>query len=156
MKRTGDACLVSSTCEACFADEAPHLLEDISNQGKGEAIMFATRMTMTPLGEAIRQQHSPALLVLVLVALNSLLVLLSGCGSRNALAASVAQAQSVRHVRVHLAPAPTVSTTMRSAQRHLYTFSSSNVGLMQLHLGSGHTLKHPCDEGTREQPAHDL
>jgi len=97
--------------------------------------MFATRMTTTPLGEATRQQHSPPLLVLVLVALNSLLVLLSGCGtpatSRSALGAPVAQAQSVRQVRVHLAPAPTVSTTVRSAQRHLYTFSSSNVGLMQ-------------------------
>ena len=45
--------------------------------------------------------------------------------------APVAQAESVRQVRVHLAPAPTISTAVYVAQRHLYTFSRSNVGLMQ-------------------------
>ena len=92
-------------------------------------------MTTPPLGQAPRQQRSPALLVLASFALCSLLVLLSGCGapgtSKSAVTAPVAQAQSWRQVRVHLAPVPTISTTMRTAQRHLYPFSPSNVGLMQ-------------------------
>jgi virginiamycin B lyase len=83
----------------------------------------------------IREQRSPAFLVLALLALSSLLVLLSGCGtagtSKSAVTAPVAQAQSLRQGRVRLAPAPTISTTVRVAQRHLYPFSTSNVGLMQ-------------------------
>jgi virginiamycin B lyase len=97
--------------------------------------MFATRGATTPLGQARRQQRSPALLVLALVALSSSLVLLSACGtpgtSESAVTAPVAQARSVRQVRVHLAPAPTISTTVRVAQRHLYPFSTIDVGLMQ-------------------------
>jgi len=96
--------------------------------------MVATGRTMTPEGRAVRQQRSPALLVLALFALSSVLVLLSACGtagtSESAVTAPVAQAQIVR--QVHLAPAPIISTTVRTAQRHLYTFSSTiDVGLMQ-------------------------
>jgi virginiamycin B lyase len=94
--------------------------------------MFATRRTTTPEGQATRQQRSPVLLVLALFALGSLLVLYSGCGtpgtSNSAVTPPVAQAQSVQ---VHLAPAPSISTLVRSAQRHLYLFSQSDVGLMQ-------------------------
>lgn len=97
--------------------------------------MFAPRRTTIPEGQAPRQQRSPALLVLALFTLSSLLVLLSSCGapgtSNSAVTASVAQAQSLRQGRVHLAPAPAISTTVRVAQRHLYIFSQSNVGLMQ-------------------------
>jgi streptogramin lyase len=97
--------------------------------------MFATRRTKTPEGQATRQQRSPALLVLALFALSSLFVLLSGCGTpgtgNSAVTAPVTQAQSVRQVRVHLTLAPTISMTVRTAQRHLYTFSTSNAGLMQ-------------------------
>ncbi len=97
--------------------------------------MFATRRTMAPLGQATRQQRSPAFLLLAWFALSSSLVLCGGCDtlgtSKSAVTAPVAQAESVRQVRVHLAPAPTISTTVRGAQRHLYTFSTSNVGLMQ-------------------------
>ncbi len=103
--------------------------------GKGRSDMFATSRTTTPEGQATRQQRAPALLVLALFALGSLLVLLSGCDTpstgNSAVTAPVIQAQSVRQVRVHLAPAPIVSTTVSVAQRHLYTFSTSNVGLMQ-------------------------
>jgi len=100
--------------------------------GEGEAIMFARRRTTTPLGQATWQQGSPACLVRALFALSSLLVLLTGCGtSHTAVTAPVTQAQSTRQVQVHLAPAPTISTTVRIAQRHLYLFSQSNVGLMQ-------------------------
>ena len=96
--------------------------------------MVATGRTTTPEGRAIRQQRSPALLVLALYTLSSVLVLLSACGttgtSESAVTAPVAQAQTVR--QVHLAPAPIISTTVRTAQRHLYTFSSTiDVGLMQ-------------------------
>jgi streptogramin lyase len=97
--------------------------------------MFATCGTTTPLGQATRQQRSLAFRLLAWFALSSSLVLLSGCGtqgsSKSAVTAPVAQAQSVRQVRVHLAPAPTIFTTVRVAQRHLYTFSTSDVGLMQ-------------------------
>jgi virginiamycin B lyase len=92
-------------------------------------------MTTTPLAQTRRQQRSPALLALSSFALCALLVLLSGCaapaGGKSAATVSVAQAQSVRQVRVHLAPAPAISTTVRTAQRHLYAFATSNVGLMQ-------------------------
>ena len=96
--------------------------------------MFATRRTTILLGQAKRQQRSAAFLMQALLALGSLLVLASGCdtGTRNsAVTAPVAQAQFIRQVQVHLAPAPTISTTVRTAQSHLYTFSTSNVGLMQ-------------------------
>ena len=98
--------------------------------------MFAIRRTTTPLGQATRPQRPLACLVLALFALSPLLVLLSGCGTpgtgNSAVTAPVAHAQSVRQMRVHLAPVPTISTTVRVAQRHLYLFSTSNVGLMQL------------------------
>jgi virginiamycin B lyase len=99
-----------------------------------ETIMFATRRAATPLEQARRQQTSPTFLVLALLALSSLLVLLSACGTpgtTSAVTAPVAQAQTVRQVRVHLAPAPTISKTVRPAQRHLYPFSTIDVGLMQ-------------------------
>jgi virginiamycin B lyase len=97
--------------------------------------MCATCRTTTPHGQATRQQRSLAYLMLALCALSSLLVLLSGCGTlstrNSAVPAPVAQAPSLRQVQVHLAPAPTLSTAVRTAQRHLYPFSPSNVGLMQ-------------------------
>src|SRR6266516_509627 len=93
--------------------------------------MFATSRSTTPGGQATRQQRSPALLVLALFVLSSLLVLLSSCDAPGTSNSAVAQAQSLRWVRVHLVPAPTISTTMRVAKRHLYTFASSNAGLMQ-------------------------
>src|SRR5712692_2617110 len=96
--------------------------------------MFAPRRTPTRLGQARRQPRSAAFLLQALLALGSLLVLASGCGtgtSNSAVPAPVAQAQVIRQVQVHLAPAPAISTTVRTAQSHLYTFSTSNVGLMQ-------------------------
>jgi virginiamycin B lyase len=97
--------------------------------------MFAPRRTATAPGHAAIRQRSPALLVVALFTLCSSLVLLSGCGtpssSKSAVTAPMIQAQSVRQVRVHVAPAPIISTTVRVAQRHLYTFATSNVGLMQ-------------------------
>jgi streptogramin lyase len=98
--------------------------------------MFSTRRTTTSEGQDPRPQRPLTCLVLALVALSPLLVLLCGCGtpgpSKSAVTAPVAHAQSLRQVRVHLAAVPTISTTMRVAQRHLYPFSTSNVGLMQL------------------------
>ncbi|HEX9130996.1 MAG TPA: hypothetical protein VF844_01750, partial [Ktedonobacteraceae bacterium] len=93
--------------------------------------MVATRNTTTPEGQATRQQRSPALRVLVLFVLSSLLALLSGCGAPATSNSAVAQTQSLRQVRVHLTQAPTISMTVRIALRHLYTFSTSNAGLMQ-------------------------
>ena len=92
-------------------------------------------MTTTTLGQAPRQQRSPALLVLALFALSVLLMGMSGCGTpatnTSAATVPVAQTQSVQQVQVHLAKVPTISTDVRVAQRHLYTVSTSNVGLMQ-------------------------
>jgi len=69
----------------------------------------------------------------VVLALSALLLLLSGCGSsKSTLTAPVAHAQPVRLGQLSLALAPSISTTMRIAQRRLYSFSRSNVGLMQL------------------------
>jgi virginiamycin B lyase len=81
----------------------------------------------------VREQRSPVFVVLALFALSALLMPMSGCGAagatKSAVTAPVAQAQTVR--QVHLAPAPAISTTVRTAQRHLYLFSTIDVGLMQ-------------------------
>ena len=91
--------------------------------------MFTTSRTTTPPGQATRPQRSP--LALALLALCSSLVLLSSCGTPDTSKSTVTQAPSLRQVQVHLAPAPPISTTVRVAQRHLYTFATSNVGLME-------------------------
>src|SRR5205809_6728339 len=96
--------------------------------------MFATRGTMTSRRQAIRPQRTSAFLVLF--ALCALLVLLGCCSTpgsdTSTVTDPVAQAQSVRQVGMHLAPpTPTILTTVHTAQRHLYTFAGSNVGLMQ-------------------------
>ncbi len=93
--------------------------------------MSTTSRTTTPSGQATRPQRSPALLALALCALCSSLALLSGCGTPVTSKSAVTQAQPLRQMRVHIAPSPTISTTMRVAQRHLYTFDTSNVGLME-------------------------
>jgi len=46
----------------------------------------------------------------------------------------------MRQVQVDLAPAPTISTTVRTAQRRLYLFSQTNVGLMQLAVDAQGTV----------------
>ncbi len=97
--------------------------------------MGATRRSTTPWGHATRRQRESAFVVLALVTLSSLLVLFSGCAPAGSDTSTVtapgAQAQSVRQVRMHLAPTPTILVTVRTARRHLYTFARSNVGLMQ-------------------------
>ncbi len=97
--------------------------------------MFTTGRTTTALGQARRQQRSPAFLLRALLALGSLLVLLAGCGmpgsSNSVETAPVAQAPSVRQVHPHLAAVPSISMNVQTAQRHLYLFAPSNVGLMQ-------------------------
>ncbi len=102
--------------------------------------MFSTRRTTTSEGQDPRPQRAPAFLVMVLFALSSLLMLLTGCGSSRTVTAPVAQAPSMRQVQMYLAPAPTISTTVRTAQRRLYTFSQSNVGLMQLAVDAQGTV----------------
>src|SRR5438105_4792383 len=107
-----------------------------SHSVRREETMFSPRRTTTSEGQDPRPQRPLTCLLLALVALSPLLVLLSGCGtpgtSKSAVTAPVAHTQSLRQMRVHLAPVPTLSTTVRVAQRHLYPFSTSNVGLMQL------------------------
>ncbi|HZT99128.1 MAG TPA: hypothetical protein VFA10_05680, partial [Ktedonobacteraceae bacterium] len=97
--------------------------------------MRTTGRTTTALGQARRQQRSPAFLLRALLALGSLLVLLAGCGmpgsSNSVRTVPVAQAPSVRQVHPHLAPVPSISMNIQTAQRHLYLFAPSNVGLMQ-------------------------
>jgi virginiamycin B lyase len=72
----------------------------------------------------------------VLLVLISLLLILSGCGTQgtsgSAATTAVDQAQSLLRMRVHLVPTPHISTEVRVAQKHVYTVSTSNVGLMQL------------------------
>ncbi len=85
--------------------------------------------------KVISLRRSPAFLVLALCVLSSLLMLLSGCGTpgngKGAVTTPVDQTQSLRKVYPHLAPVPTITTDVRVAQKHLYTVSASNVGLMQ-------------------------
>ena len=98
--------------------------------------MSAIHSIMTPRKQdrrLRRQRRSPVLLVLTLFAFAPLFMLLSGCdtpGSRTN-TANTPGTQSVQQVRVHLAPVTAISTSVRIAQRRLYLFSQSNVGLMQ-------------------------
>jgi virginiamycin B lyase len=72
-------------------------------------------------------------IILTLIAAN-LLILLSGCAasqSQGAVIAYTSHVPSVRYSAVQLVPAPPLSATVLTAQRHLFTFASSNVGLMQ-------------------------
>lgn len=106
---------------------------------RGEATMFATRITTTSEKQEPHPQRSPAFLVMVLFTLSCLPMLLTGCGtSTSTLTAPVAQAPSIR--QVYLAPAPSLSTTVRTAQRRLYRFATSNVGLMQLAVDAQGTV----------------
>jgi virginiamycin B lyase len=96
--------------------------------------MVAPRGSTTTLGQATRQQRSPVFLALAWFALCALLVFASACGTpdsrKSAVTAPVAQAQSVRQAQVHVTLAPPITTAVRTAQRHLYLFSPSDVGLM--------------------------
>jgi virginiamycin B lyase len=104
--------------------------------------MFALRGATAPLGQAQRQRRSPALPVLAVCTLCALLILLSGCGTpatsnrNNALTSSATQvgtsfSASVRQVQARVVPAPSITTAVYTVQRRLYTFSPTNVGLMQ-------------------------
>jgi streptogramin lyase len=85
-----------------------------------------------PLGQETAPQRFPARLRVVL-ALSALLLLLSGCASSKSTdIAPVAHAQPLQHGQVFLAPAPSFVVSMQTAPRHLYAFSRSNLGLMQL------------------------
>jgi virginiamycin B lyase len=88
-----------------------------------------------PFGPIKQLQRSAAFLALACIALCTLLVFASGCGTldtnHSGDTASAAQSQSLRKVQVHVVPAPPISTSVRTSQRHLYPFSQSNVGLMQ-------------------------
>ncbi len=94
--------------------------------------MFAQHGNVTFERQTQRKQGSPSIIVLALFILSSLLVILSGCDTHGTSASPVAQAQSLLRVRVHLVPAPLISTKLRVAQKQVYTVSTSNVGLMQL------------------------
>ena len=147
MKRTGDACLVLSfkmlrMQSMRSVSYAGSDARSTSNGGKGVVTMFALRGATTPLGQARRQRNSPALPVLAVFTLCTLLIILSGCGTpatsnrNNALTSSATQvgtsfSASVRQVRARVVPAPSITTAVYTAQRRLYTFSTTNVGLMQ-------------------------
>jgi len=100
------------------------------------SIMFRLHGNATFERQTQRKQGPPSILVLALFILSSLLVIVSGCGTQGTSASAVAtemkQAQSLLRMRVHLVPAPLISTKLRVAQKHFYTVSTSNVGLMQL------------------------
>jgi virginiamycin B lyase len=95
--------------------------------------MFTLWGTTTPLRQARRPQRFPAWPVLAWFTLCSLLVLLSGCSTpgTNESAGTAPVAPSIRQVRVRVVPAPSIAQAVRTGQRHLYPFSTSDVGLMQ-------------------------
>ncbi len=96
--------------------------------------MFGTHRIRAPREQARGRRESVTFFV-ALLALCFLLVFLGGCAlagaGKAALTAPLAQAPFAQQVRVHVIPAPNISTTVRTGQEHLYTFSTSNVGLMQ-------------------------
>ena len=96
--------------------------------------MVAPRGTMTPLEQTIRRRRSLAFPGLSWCMLCALLVLASACGTpvsgKSAVTAPVAQTESVRQAQVYVTPVPPIATDVRTAQRRLYLFSPSNVGLM--------------------------
>lgn len=94
--------------------------------------MFAQHGNVTFAKQAQRKQGWPSIIMLALFILSSLLVTLSGCGTQGTNASPVVPAQSLVQAQVHLVPAPHIYTKLRVAQKHVYTISTSNVGLMQL------------------------
>jgi virginiamycin B lyase len=108
----------------------------IVNRAEEDAIMSTTHSITTPRKQGWRpgrQRRSPILLVLALLAFAPLFMFLSGCDTpgSHANAANTPETPPVQQVLMHLAPVTAFSTSVRIAQRHLYPFSQSNVGLMQ-------------------------
>jgi virginiamycin B lyase len=61
----------------------------------------------------------------------ALSIMLAACGASQTIAVTpTSPGTSVQHGQVHVVAVPALSTTMVAAQEHLYTFASSNVGLM--------------------------
>ena len=77
-----------------------------------------------------------SLLALSLFVLSFLSIILSACGSQqtgtSAASAEMRRTQFLLQGRVHPIPGPLVTSQVRIAQEHVYTVSTSNVGLMQL------------------------
>src|SRR5579875_1565314 len=90
--------------------------------------------TIFPQRRLTHRYHSSLLLISVVLLVSSLLVLLAACGSGSSIASITPSPTSdtvlVRNGPVHVLPAPTSSTTVVNAQRHLYIFSTTDVGLM--------------------------
>ena len=79
------------------------------------------------------QKHWPSLLVLLPCVLISLSILVSACSPQGTgTSAAATQAPSLLRGQLHLVPAPHMTSQVRPAQEHVYTVSTSNVGLMQL------------------------
>ncbi len=84
-----------------------------------------------PEGRVARRSRSLSFLCVMSLLAVPLLVSLAGCAGGQTTAASPPHALLLRHGQVHLVPAPALSTTVLTAHRRLYTFATSNVGLMQ-------------------------
>ena len=79
-----------------------------------------------------RQRWPSFLEIASFVASLLLIIVAAGCGTSQATAvSSTPQGLPVRQGQVHIVPAPALSTTVLTAQRRLYTFAQSNVGVMQ-------------------------
>jgi virginiamycin B lyase len=84
-------------------------------------------------GQIRRRRRWLSLLALLPGVLLSLSILVSACGSQgNGTGAVATQVPPLLQGQVHLVPAPRVTSQVRTAQEHVYTVSTSNVGLMQL------------------------
>jgi len=98
--------------------------------------MFALHLNAAFERQAQRKQRLLSIILLALFVLSSLLVALSGCGaqgtSTSAVTTGTDQAQPLLRTQAHVVLSPPLSTEVRVAQKHLYTVSTSNVGLMQL------------------------
>ncbi len=94
--------------------------------------MHAIHQNVPQQRRAARRHRSPSFLVLASLVAGALLVLVTGCGtSQTTTVSPTPHVLPVKQGRVHVVPASSLSTSVLTAQRRLYTFATSNVGVMQ-------------------------
>jgi virginiamycin B lyase len=97
--------------------------------------MMTLHTPPTPDGHLRRHRRAAIRLLQAVLALSTLLLLVTGCSTPSTSTSDVpapkSHTQTVHEAQVHLTPTPTFSTSVQSKQTRLFTFAPSNVGLMQ-------------------------
>src|SRR5215471_7083483 len=97
--------------------------------GRRAAHMRAVGRGIPPEGCVMHRSRALSFLGGMSLLALTVLVLLAGCTGGQTTASP--QGLTVRQGQVHRVSAPALSTSVQTAQRRLYTFAASNVGLMQ-------------------------